>query len=222
MAEACRNVSNNVIRRLPRYLRKLDELQASGLKRVSSADLGSMLGLTPSQIRQDLNSFGGFGQQGYGYNIADLRTELAEILGMNHNYKAILVGVGNMGLALVHNFSFKDYGFTLECGFDINPEIVGKTINHIPIYADVDMAEYLSKNDINVAVLCVPRRIADVKVQELRTYGVKAIWNYTNVDIDNRENDLIIENMNFPDSLLALEYYITERYRKGHGEESST
>ena len=84
------------------------------------------------------------------------------------------------------------------------------------------MAEYLSKNDIDVAVLCVPRRIADVKVQELRTYGVKAIWNYTNVDIDNRENDLIIENMNFPDSLLALEYYITERYRKGHGEESST
>lgn len=218
MAETNRNVSNNVIRRLPRYLRKLDELHASGLKRVSSADLGSMLGLTPSQIRQDLNSFGGFGQQGYGYNIADLRRELADILGMNHHYKAILVGVGNMGLALIHNFSFEECGFTLECGFDINPEIIGKTINNIPIYADVDMAEYLSNNEIDVAVLCVPRRIADVKVQELKTYGVRAIWNYTNVDIDNRDKDLIIENMNFPDSLLALEYYITERRRREEGE----
>ena len=124
-------VSNNVIRRMPRYLRKLDDLNAAGIERISSGELGRQMGLTPSQIRQDFSCFGEFGQQGYGYNVVALRGEVAKILGMDRNYSAVLVGVGNIGRALVENFCFEQYGFTLKAAFDINPDLIGKEMHGI-------------------------------------------------------------------------------------------
>ena len=127
-------VSNNVIRRMPRYLRKLDDLNAAGIERISSGELGRQMGLTPSQIRQDFSCFGEFGQQGYGYNVVALRGEVAKILGMDRNYSAVLVGVGNIGRALVENFCFEQYGFTLKAAFDIKPDLIGKEMHGIAVH----------------------------------------------------------------------------------------
>ena len=127
-------VSNNVIRRLPRYLRKLDELEKSGISRISSGELGQQLGLTPSQIRQDFSCFGEFGQQGYGYNVAALRDQIAGILGMDRGYKAVLVGVGNIGRALMDNFCFSEWGFHLAAAFDVKPELIGTKFNDVEIH----------------------------------------------------------------------------------------
>ena len=135
-------VSNNVIRRMPRYLRKLDDLSAAGVERISSGELGRQMGLTPSQIRQDFSCFGEFGQQGYGYNVVALRGEIAKILGMDRNYTAVLVGVGNIGRALVENFCFEQYGYSLRAAFDVNPELVGQTIRSVPVH-DFSMLGYL-------------------------------------------------------------------------------
>ena len=136
-------VSNNVIRRLPRYLRKLDELKSSGVSRISSFNLGTQLGLTPSQIRQDFSCFGEFGQQGYGYNVSALRDEIASILGMDRGFKAILVGVGNIGHALMDNFCFSEWGFTLSAAFDIDPSIVGTTTNGVTVRHMDELLDFL-------------------------------------------------------------------------------
>ncbi|MBO5543571.1 MAG: redox-sensing transcriptional repressor Rex, partial [Oscillospiraceae bacterium] len=133
-------VSNNVIRRLPRYLRKLDDLKESGISRISSFELGQQLGLTPSQIRQDFSCFGEFGQQGYGYNVAALRSEIASILGMDRGYRAILVGVGNIGHALMDNFSFSDCGVDLVAAFDVKESLIGADFRGVPIYSSENLA----------------------------------------------------------------------------------
>ena len=149
-------VSNNVIRRMPRYLRKLDDLNAAGIERISSGELGRQMGLTPSQIRQDFSCFGEFGQQGYGYNVVALRGEVAKILGMNRNYSAVLVGVGNIGRALVENFCFEQYGFTLKAAFDINPDLIGKEMHGIVVHDFSTLDDILADIQPDVAVLCVP------------------------------------------------------------------
>ena len=135
-------VSNNVIRRLPRYLRKLDELQENGINRISSFELGQQLGLTPSQIRQDFSCFGEFGQQGYGYNVSGLREQIASILGMDRGYRAILVGVGNIGHALMDNFSFADCGVELAAAFDIKESLIGTEFKGVPILAEAEMENF--------------------------------------------------------------------------------
>ena len=202
-------ISNNVIRRLPRYLRKLDELSAKGQERVSSSELGTQLGLTSSQIRQDLSCFGGFGQQGYGYNVLALREAIAGILGIDKGHNAILVGVGNIGRALMCNFDFETWGFKLCCAFDVNPERIGEKYNGIPVLDDNDMASYLRDNPVDVAVLTVPKAVAAAMAKQLADCGVKAIWNFTNVEIDLPRDQIVIENMHFSDSLLSLSYFIS-------------
>ena len=137
-------VSNNVIRRLPRYLRKLDDLMASGVSRISSKELGLQLGLTPSQIRQDFSCFGEFGQQGYGYNVPALREQIASILGMDRGFRAILIGVGNIGHALMDNFCFSDWGFHLSAAFDIKPELIGTSFQSVPILSMEELSDYIS------------------------------------------------------------------------------
>ena len=204
-------VSNNVIRRLPRYLRKLDELAANGITRISSFELGQQLGLTPSQIRQDFSCFGEFGQQGYGYNVTDLRSHVATILGSDRGFTAILVGVGNLGRALIENFSFSDCGFSLSAAFDINPALIGTNFGEIPIYSMDDLANYLSSNAVDVAVLTVPKGVAVNVAENLTELGVEAIWNFTNVELAEPNSNTLIENMHFSDSLLSLSYFVAER-----------
>ena len=153
-------VSNNVIRRLPRYLRKLDELTEQGVSRVSSQELGQQLGLTPSQIRQDFSCFGEFGQQGYGYHVPTLRAQVAAILGMDRNYRAVLIGVGNIGHALIDNFCFSDWGVQLIAAFDVKPEIIGTTFNKVPVLSMEELPGYLDENEIDIVVLTVPKDAA--------------------------------------------------------------
>ena len=204
-------VSNNVIRRLPRYLRKLDELQENGISRISSFELGQQLGLTPSQIRQDFSCFGEFGQQGYGYNVSGLREQIASILGMDRGYRAILVGVGNIGHALMDNFSFAECGVELAAAFDIKESLIGTEFKGVPILAETQLEEYLKTPDIAVAVLCVPKEVAVGVTKILTDNGIEAIWNFTNMELTEPNSPIIVENVHFSDSLLSLSYFVSER-----------
>ena len=203
-------VSNNVIRRMPRYLRKLDDLNAAGVERISSGELGRQMGLTPSQIRQDFSCFGEFGQQGYGYNVVGLRSEIAKILGMDRNYSAVLVGVGNIGHALIENFCFEQYGFTLRGAFDINPDLIGKELHGVTVHNFSELEPVLADIQPDVAVLCVPKNMANAIANEVAKAGVPAIWNFTNIELQFEDEAPIIENIHFSDSLLTLGYYLAE------------
>ena len=204
-------ISNNVIRRLPRYLRKLDELSAAGVSRISSFDLGQQLGLTPSQIRQDFSCFGEFGQQGYGYNVPALREQIATILGTDRGYRAVLIGVGNIGHALMDNFCFSEWGFTLIGAFDVSPSRVGSVFNGVKVLHMDELDDFLQSNRVDMAVLTVPKEVAVSVTKKLTSNGVDAIWNFTNIDITEPGSSTIVENVHFSDSLLSLSYYISER-----------
>ena len=204
-------VSNNVIRRLPRYLRKLDELSEKGVSRISSFELGQQLGLTPSQIRQDFSCFGEFGQQGYGYNVPALRAEIAAILGMDREFNAIMIGVGNIGRALTENFNFSEWGFHLIAAFDVRPEIIGTVFHDVPILSMDALAEFLAANRVDAAVLTVPKEAAVPVTEMLTANGIEAIWNFTNVELTPPNSSTLVENVHFSDSLLSLRYFIAER-----------
>lgn len=203
-------VSNAVIRRLPRYYQTLDALYREGTVRISSSSLGRSMGITASQIRQDLSCFGEFGQQGYGYNIADLRREIAEILGMNNSYTAVLLGAGNLGRALMRNFSFGKTGFSLTAAFDTDPATIGREINGLTVRGLDELDSYLAEHPTSVGVLTVPRAVAQDMTERLITGGVKGIWNFTNAEIDVGRSGVIVESVHFADSLLALSYLISE------------
>lgn len=203
-------VSNAVIRRLPRYYRQLDDLYHSGVVRISSNALGKSMGLTASQIRQDLSCFGGFGQQGYGYNVEKLRDEVAEILGMTNHHTAILLGVGNLGHALAQNFSFEKSGFLLTAAFDTRPELVGTEINGVPVYHIDQLEQFLEKRPASVAVLTVPQHVAIEVANRLVEAGVKGLWNFTNVELKLDDPNVVVESVHFADSLLTLSYLISE------------
>ena len=204
-------VSNNVIRRLPRYLRKLDELTECGVSRISSFELGNQRGLTPSQIRQDFSCFGEFGQQGYGYNVQALRGQIAAILGMDRGFSAILIGVGNIGRALMDNFCFSDWGFVLKAAFDIDPALIGTSFKGMPIRGMDQLEAFLAEEKIDVAVLTVPKEAAISVTERLTAQGIDAIWNFTNVELTEPSSSTIVENIHFSDSLLSLSYYVAER-----------
>ena len=204
-------VSNNVIRRLPRYLQKLDELGESGVDRISSGELGRQMNLTPSQIRQDFSCFGEFGQQGYGYNVSALRAEIAKILGMDRNFTAVPVGVGNIGHALIDHFSFSNYGVKLVAAFDVKKDMVGTPIGGLIVHDMKDLSTIVGELHPDIAVLCVPKFYANDTAKILVNTGVKGIWNFTNVELDLPESSTVIENIYFSDSLLALGYYLSER-----------
>ena len=204
-------VSNNVIRRLPRYLRKLDELSESGVDKISSRQLGDLLGLTSSQVRQDFNCFGEFGQQGYGYNVAALRAQIAGIMGMERGFTAILVGVGNIGRAMMENFCFADWGVNLAAAFDIKPALIGTEYNGVHIYGMDELESYLAEHETDIAVLTVPKTAAIPVTERLTKSGIDAIWNFTNVELTEPNSSTIVENVHFSDSLLSLSYFVAER-----------
>lgn len=205
-------ISNNVIRRLPKYLHKADELIAAGVNRISSSELSEQLGFTASQIRQDFSNFGEFGQQGYGYDVRELRAQMAQIMGLDRGYNAILVGVGHIGRALMDNFCFSEWGFNLTRAFDVNPELIGKEFGGVKVSSMDELLDFLKKNDVDMAVLAVTAESASAVGKVLMKNGVNAIWNFTNVELTGQQeaDDVIVENISFSDSLMALGYYMTE------------
>lgn len=203
-------VSSAVIRRLPRYYRHLTDLAQAGVTRISSNALGSAMNLTASQIRQDLSCFGEFGQQGYGYNVESLRNEIAEILGMTRDHTAVILGVGNLGRALIENFHFDQDGFQLIAAFDIAPDLIGREISGVPIYAVAELKKYLQEHSVSVGVLTVPQSAAQEMADALVEGGVKGIWNFTNRELCVENPGVVTENVHFADSLLTLSYLISE------------
>ncbi len=203
-------ISTAVIRRLPRYYRHLDDLYRSGTVRISSSALAGSMGLTASQIRQDLSCFGEFGQQGYGYNVERLRAEIADILGMNLRHTAVILGAGNLGRALIENFPFRLNGFRLIAAFDVEPTVVGTRLGGIPVYHIDTLESYVAEHPVSVGVLTVPGVVAAGIARRLTDSGVKGIWNFTNVELPISEPGVKMENVHFADSLLTLSYMISE------------
>ena len=201
-------ISANVIRRLPRYLRRMTMLERQEVEKVSSTELGERMGLTASQIRQDFNCFGGFGQQGYGYNVKQLREDIGGILGLDRTLSAIVIGAGNLGRALIANFHFSSYGFCLEAAFDTDPALIGTTVNGTAILDGATLEAYLTENHVDVAVLTMPKAFAAEIARLLVRRGVRGIWNFTGTDIDADLGDTVVEDVHLSDSLLTLGYYL--------------
>ena len=205
------NVSDAVIRRLPRYYRYLDDLHIRGTVRISSSTLGEKMGITASQIRQDLSCFGECGQQGYGYNVEELRSEIGHILGVDNQHSIIIVGVGNLGRALMQNFHFHDTGFLLEAAFDVSPALVGSQVAGTPILDMTELDQFVRAHRPDVAVLTVPQAAAQATANRLIDLGVRGFWNFTNVELSSDDPGVRFEDVHFADSLLTLSYRITER-----------
>ncbi len=201
-------VSTSVIKRLPRYYRFLGELKNKGIVRISSGELSKRMGFTASQIRQDLNCFGGFGQQGYGYNVEQLYSEIGKILGVNNNRKTILIGAGNLGKAIASHMSFEQRGFNLIGIFDKNEALAGQLIKNIPIRHIDGMYNFCKDNSPSVAVLCIPSDSAKEIIDELISLGIKGFWNFSHYDIAANHPDVAVENVHLSDSLMMLSYRI--------------
>ena len=202
-------VSDAVIHRLPRYYRYLDDLYNKGIVRISSNSLGSKMDITASQIRQDLSCFGEFGQQGYGYNVAELRSEIGHILGIDKGHRLIIIGVGHLGHALLQNFDFEKVGFHVDTAFDISPDLVGTRIHDVTIRSMDELEQYVAENQPNVAVLTVPQHVAQPMASRLIDLGIKGFWNFTNVELRTDVPDVFFEDVHFVDTLLTLSYRIT-------------
>ena len=202
-------VSDAVIHRLPRYYRYLDDLYNKGIVRISSNSLGSKMDITASQIRQDLSCFGEFGQQGYGYNVAELRSEIGHILGIDKGHRLIIIGVGHLGHALLQNFDFEKVGFHVDTAFDISPDLVGTRIHDVTIRSMDELEPYVAENQPNVAVLTVPQHVAQPMASRLIDLGIKGFWNFTSVELSTDVPDVFFEDVHFVDTLLTLSYRIT-------------
>jgi len=205
------NVSLSVIKRLPRYYRFLEELLKNDVQRISSKELAQIMNLTASQIRQDLNCFGGFGQQGYGYNVAALFQEIGNILGIDKGFKIILIGAGNLGKAIALHMDFDRRGFNLIGIFDKSETIIGKDI-HGHIVRDIATLEEFCKSEQPVvAALCIPKESAEELTPKLIGLGIKAFWNFSHYDINLAENrHVITENVHLGDSMMTLCYQVKE------------
>lgn len=200
------SISMSVIRRLPRYYRFLSELNEQNVDRISSTKLAQIMNVTASQVRQDLNCFGGFGQQGYGYSVSQLKDEIKNILGLNNDYKAVLIGAGNLGKAVAMHMNFEKLGFELIACFDNNENKVGQKLNDITVKSDVELDEFCKHNHIDTAFLCVPRVAVEGILDRLYSVGVKNYWNFSHYDINAKYNDTLVENVHLSDSLMTLCY----------------
>ena len=207
-----RGISQAVIRRLPRYYRYLGELLENGVERISSNDLSKRMKVTASQIRQDLNNFGGFGQQGYGYNVKYLYTEIGKILGLEEDHKIIIIGAGNLGQALANYAAFEKRGFILTGIFDVNPRLEGVAIRGVPIRMMDELKSFVQKNDVEIAVLTIPKEKAIEVANMLVENGVRAIWNFAHTDL-NLPDNIMVENVHLSESLMQLSYNIS-RYNE--------
>ena len=209
-----REISRAVIRRLPRYYRYLGELLENGVERISSNDLSKRMKVTASQIRQDLNNFGGFGQQGYGYNVKYLYTEIGKILGLEEDHNIIIIGGGNLGQALANYAAFENRGFILKGIFDVNPRLQGVSIRGVPIRMMDDLKTFVQNNEIDIAVLTIPKEKAIEVANMLVENGVRAIWNFAHTDL-NLPDNVVVENVHLSESLMQLSYNIS-RYKEDH------
>ena len=209
-----KEISKAVIKRLPRYYRYLGDLLEDGVERISSNDLSDRMQVTASQIRQDLNNFGGFGQQGYGYNVKYLYNEIGKILGLDKTYNMIIVGAGNLGQALANYVKFEKRGFWIKGIFDVNPRLQGVTVRGIAIRMTDDLPQFVRDNEIKIAALTLPKENAEQMANLLIETGVKAIWNFAHIDLRLPE-DVIVENVHLSESLMQLSYNIN-RYEKEH------
>ena len=209
-----KQISKAVIKRLPRYYRYLGELLEDNVERISSNDLSKKMRVTASQIRQDLNNFGGFGQQGYGYNVKYLYTEIGKILGLDIVHPMIIVGAGNLGQALANYVEFEKRGFKLVGIFDVNPVLEGIAVRGIEIQMISDLPFFMKENNIEIAILTLPKNKARDMAEILIENGIKAIWNFAHIDLDTPD-DVIVENVHLSESLMTLSYNLSQ-YRQEH------
>lgn len=207
-----KKISSAVIKRLPRYYRYLSELLEKGIDRISSQELSKKMNVTASQIRQDFNNFGGFGQQGYGYNVSYLRDEIAKILGLEHQYNVAILGAGNLGQALANYGGFTKRGFHISGIFDVNPDIIGKSINGNVVLSIDELENYVKDGKIDIVALTLPKIHASHMAGELAAMGVEAFWNFTSTDL-NLSDDVVVENVHLAESLMRLSYKLSEKHR---------
>ena len=207
--EKNKNISMAVIKRLPKYYRYLEELMKNDVDRISSKELGEKIGFTASQIRQDLNCFGDFGQQGYGYNVKELYSQIGSILGLDRGYEAALVGAGNIGQAVSNYSRFENLGVKITAIFDANPKLIGMKIRDVEIMDIDNMAAVLNEHKIGIGIICVPRKNAQIVADELIKGGVRAVWNFAPVDLIVPDY-VKVENVHLSESLMTLIYLLNE------------
>lgn len=207
------DVSMAVIRRLPKYHRYLRELLDKEVYRISSRELSRLIGFTASQIRQDLNCFGGFGQQGYGYNVEELYKEIGNILGLNRVYSTVIIGAGNLGQAIANYPSFVKYGFELHGLFDVNPKLVGMKIRDINIFDVDELENFVKDNNIEIGIICSPKEVAQDIADQLCRAKIKGIWNFAPIDL-KVPNDVIVENVHVSESLFILSFLLNEKNKR--------
>lgn len=208
-----KEISQAVIRRMPRYYRYLGELIDAGVERISSNELSSRMKVTASQIRQDLNNFGGFGQQGYGYNVKYLYDEIGKILGLDHQHNIIVIGAGNLGQALANYVKFEKRGFMITGLFDINPALRGLSVRGIEIRMLDELEEFVRNNRVDIAALTLPKEKADEVANMLVDLGIDAIWNFAHLDLELPDH-VVVENVHLSDSLMQLSYNIVKKERE--------
>ncbi len=210
MSNTEKRVSEAVIKRLPRYFRYLGDLLENDITRISSKELSERMVVTASQIRQDLNCFGGFGQQGYGYNVEYLHKEIGNILGLYNGYKMIIIGAGNLGQALAKHASFEKRGFKLIGIFDVKEDLIGKKVRNTQIMHMNKLEDFIDKNQVEIAILAIPKEGVAEVAQKLVDLGVKGLWNFSYTDL-NLVGDVAVESVHLSDSLMTLSYKITKR-----------
>lgn len=202
-----KEISKAVISRLPRYYRYLGELLEEGVERISSNELSIRMKVTASQIRQDLNNFGGFGQQGYGYNVQYLYTEIARILGIDRQHNLIIIGAGNLGQAIANYTNFERRGFMIKGMFDVNPRLVGLVVRGVEIRGIEDLERFIKENEVQIAALTIPKSKAPEVADRLVRAGIKAIWNFAHTDLQVPD-DVVVENVHLSESLMRLSYRV--------------
>ncbi len=202
-------VSITVIKRLPKYYRYLGDLLDKGINRISSQELSNLTGFTASQIRQDLNNFGGFGQQGYGYNVEELHKQLGKILGLDKEYNVVIVGAGNIGYALAYYRGFSDSGFKMAAIFDDNPDRIGTKYKENKVYDIKDLPEYLKNNKVDIGIITTHKNLAQKVADIFVEGGVKGIWNFATIDL-NLPEQVVLENVRLTESLFTLSYYLKD------------
>ena len=205
-----KKISSAVIRRLPRYYRYLGDLLEKDVVRISSKELSERMNVTASQIRQDLNNFGGFGQQGYGYNVEYLYAEIAKILGLDKKYNIVIIGAGNLGQAIANYTDFERRGFVVKGMFDVNPRLEGVSIRGVEIQMCDKLESFIKNNDIHIVAITVPKSRAAQIAADVVKWGVKAIWNFAPTDL-NLPDDVVVENVHLAESLMRLSYNLNAR-----------
>lgn len=218
----CGGISTSVIRRLPRYYRFIGELIKNGITRISSRELAEKMGLSASQIRQDLNCFGGFGQQGYGYNLIELREEIGKILGVDRSFKTILIGAGNLGRAIATHMDFTTRGCDLVAIFDKSPFVAGESIAHLNVMEMDKLEDFCRMKKPVIAILCIPKAAAQEIADKLVDLGIKAFWNFSHYDLrmEIEDKEIIVENVHLGDSLLTLTYGVNRTLRREDASEN--